>query len=142
MGWLLAWLLSARSMVVVGDCHMELGRDLCLDATGTWYIDYGMNVIYEGDTVYVDNKPIPAQQYSGPILQSAASVEQPAPPLPPPDPKQPGDWMPLGVFALAQEERGDPVMFFQLSINPDGVINGAFQSTLTGDSRPGRGEGG
>ena len=44
--------------------------------------------------------------------------------------------MPLGVFALAQEERGDPVMFFQLSINRDGVISGAFQSTLTGDSDP------
>jgi hypothetical protein len=90
-----------------------------------------MNVVYEGDTVYVDNKPVPAQQYSGPILEGAASIEQP-----PPDPKQPGDWMPLGVFALAQEERGDPVMFFQLSINRDGVISGAFQSTLTGDSRP------
>src|SRR4030095_4937752 len=29
-----------------------------------------------------------------------------------------GNW---GVFALAQEERGDPVMFFQLSINRDGI---------------------
>jgi hypothetical protein len=100
------------------------------------YIDYGMNVVYEGDTVYVDNKPVPAEQYNGPILESVASAEQPPPPLPPSEPKQPGDWMPLGVFALAQEERGDPVMFFQLSINRDGVISGAFQSTLTGDSRP------
>ena len=100
------------------------------------YIDYGMNVVYEGDTVYVDNKPVPAQQYSGPILEGAASIEQPPPPLPPPDPKQPGDWMPLDVFALAQEERGDPVMFFQLSINRDGIISGAFQSTITNDTRP------
>jgi hypothetical protein len=43
--------------------------------------------------------------------------------------------MPLGVFALAQEERGDPVMFFQLSINREGVISGAFQSTLTNESK-------
>ena len=91
------------------------------------YVDYGMNVVYEGDTVYVDNKPVLAEQYNGPILESAAAAEQPPPPLPPSDPKQPGDWMPLGVFALAQEERGDPVMFFQLSINRDGVISGAFQ---------------
>ena len=42
----------------------------------------------------------------------------------------------LEFSRLAQEERGDPVMFFQLSINRDGVINGAFQSTLTGDSHP------
>ena len=92
------------------------------------YIDYGMNVVYEGDTVYVDNKPVPAQQYSGPILEGAASIKQPPPPLPPPDPKQPGDWMPLGVFALAQEERGDPVMFFQLSINRDGIIAERFKA--------------
>ena len=43
--------------------------------------------------------------------------------------------MPLGVFALAQEERGDPVMFFQLSVNREGVITGAFQSTLTNESK-------
>jgi hypothetical protein len=44
--------------------------------------------------------------------------------------------MPLGVFALAQEDKGDPVMFFQLSINRDGIISGAFQSTITNDTRP------
>jgi hypothetical protein len=99
------------------------------------YTDYGMNVIYEGDTVYVDGKAMPTEQYDGPILKAAQAVEQPPPPLPPSDPKQPGDWMPLGVFALAQEERGDPVMFFQLSINREGVISGAFQSTLTNESK-------
>ena len=44
--------------------------------------------------------------------------------------------MPLGVFALAQEDRGDPVMFFQLSINRQGILSGAFQSTITNDTRP------
>jgi hypothetical protein len=39
------------------------------------------------------------------------------------------------VFALAQEQRGDPVMFFQLSINKAGTISGAFQSTLTNDTK-------
>jgi len=99
------------------------------------YTDYGMNVIYEGDTVYVDGKPVPAKQYDGPILEAAQTVEQPPPPTPPADPKQQADWMPLGVFALAQEERGDPVMFFQLSVNREGVISGAFQSTLSNDSK-------
>ncbi len=94
-----------------------------------------MNVIYEGDTVYVDGKPMPAEEYDGPIVEAAQTVAQPPPPLPPSDPKQQADWMPLGVFALAQEERGDPVMFFQLSINREGVITGAFQSTLTNESK-------
>jgi hypothetical protein len=44
--------------------------------------------------------------------------------------------MPLGVFALAQEDKGDPVMFFQLSINQHGVISGAYTSTITNDTRP------
>ncbi|HEY2798953.1 MAG TPA: mu-protocadherin-cell-suface protein [Chthoniobacterales bacterium] len=100
------------------------------------YTDYGMNVIYEDDTVYVDGKPVPADKYDGSLLEAAATVEQPAPPRPPTDPKQQGDWMPLGVFALAQEKSGDPVMFFQLSVNREGLISGAFRSTLTNDSKP------
>jgi hypothetical protein len=110
------------------------------------YIDYGMNVIYEGDTVYVDNQPVPASEYSYPMMEMAANVEQPPPPLPPappattqaaataPPPAQ--EWLPLGVFALAQEEKGDPVMFFQVSVNKAGIISGAFNSTISDDQRP------
>jgi hypothetical protein len=104
--------------------------------TDPTYVDYGANVMYEGDTVYVDNQPVAAEQYDKPILEAAANVKQPPPPLPPLDSNQPPEWMPLGVFALAQEERGDPVMFFQLSINRQGLISGAFQSTTTNDTRP------
>jgi hypothetical protein len=100
------------------------------------YTDYGVNVVYEGDTVYVDNQPFATEQYDKPMLEAAANVEQPPPPHPASDPNQLTEWMPLGVFALAQEERGDPVMFFQISINRQGIISGAFQSTITNDSRP------
>jgi hypothetical protein len=100
------------------------------------YVDYGVNVVFEEDTVYVDNQPVAAEQYEKPILDAATSVKQPPPPLPPSDPNQQSEWMPLGVFALAQEDRGDPVMFFQLSINRQGIISGAFQSTITNDTRP------
>ena len=107
------------------------------------YIDYGMNVIYEGETVYVDNQPIPAAQYTQPMIDLAVNVEQPPPPLPaaPAAAGQPAaapaeEWMPLGVFALAQEEKGDPIMFFQISVNRAGVISGAYNSTITDDQRP------
>jgi hypothetical protein len=100
------------------------------------YVDYGVNVIEDGDTVYVDGQAIPAEQYDKPILEAGANVKQPPPPLPPTDLNQASEWMPLGVFALAQEDRGDPVMFFQLSINQQGIISGAFQSTITNDNRP------
>jgi hypothetical protein len=86
------------------------------------YIDYGVNVIHEGETVYVDNEPIPARQYTQPMLELAVNVEQPPPPMPPPvapsavttgQPQaQPAkELLPLCVFALAQEEKGDPLCF-------------------------------
>jgi hypothetical protein len=99
------------------------------------YIDYGMNVIYEGDTVYVDNQPVPAAQYTQPMIDLAVNVEQPPPPTPAAE-GQKAEWLPLGVFALAQEEKGDPIMFVQLSVNKAGVVSGAYTSTLTDDQRP------
>jgi hypothetical protein len=98
------------------------------------YVDYGMNVVYEGETTYVNNNPVPTAQYTQPMVNLAVNVEQPPPPLPP-EPGQKAQWMPLGVFALAQQEKGDPIMFMQLSVNQDGLISGAYSSTLTDDNR-------
>ena len=100
------------------------------------YIDYGMTVVQEKETVYVDNKPVPAEQYNQPIMELATHVEQPPPPLPPAEQGQPAEWMPLGVFALAQEEKGEPVMFFQISVNREGIISGGYESKITGDKKP------
>ncbi len=99
------------------------------------YIDYGTTVVHEKEVVYVDNKPIPAAQYNEPVKKLAAEVEQPPPPLPPTEEEKPSEWMPLGVFALAQEEKGDPVMFFQISVNREGIISGAYESVLSGDQQ-------
>lgn len=100
------------------------------------YVDYGTTVVQEGETVYVDNKPVSAETYNKPIQELATTVEQPPPPMPPAEAGKPAEWMPLGVFALAQEEKGDPVMFFQISVNREGVISGGYQSVLTGDQKP------
>jgi hypothetical protein len=100
------------------------------------YIDYGTTVVQEGETVYVDNKPVPTEKYNEPVINLAVNVEQPPAPTPPAMPSQPAEWMPLGVFALAQEEKGDPVMFFQISISKDGKVSGGYESTLTGDKKP------
>jgi hypothetical protein len=35
-----------------------------------------------------------------------------------------------------QEKKGDPTMFFQISVNRAGVISGAYTSVITGDQRP------
>lgn len=108
------------------------------------YIDYGANVVYQGETVQVNGQSIPAQQYIQPIIELAVNVEQPPLPQPPPPPAPgaqtaapaPAEWMPLGVFALAQEEKGEPVMFFQISVNRDGIISGAYSNVLSKDEKP------
>jgi hypothetical protein len=102
------------------------------------YVDYGVNVIFEDDEdiVYIDNQPVPVVEYVEPVTNLAVNVETPPPPLPSGDGTAPEEWMPLGVFALAQEEKGDPVMFFQISVNRDGVISGGYSNTMTGDERP------
>jgi hypothetical protein len=43
----------------------------------------------------------------------------------------------MGVWALTQEEKGDAVMFLQISVSKEGIISGAYKNTLThGESLP------
>jgi hypothetical protein len=99
--------------------------------------DYGVNVAYQGDDVYVDGKrTASATEYSN---QAIALANEPAaqPPAPaPPEAGKQAEWLPLGVWALAQEEKGDAYMLFQLSIDKDGVVSGAYQNVLSGEKSP------
>jgi hypothetical protein len=99
--------------------------------------DYGVNVVYQGDDVYVDGKKTAtAEEFSQQAIALANEpAAQPPPPTPPESGQQP-EWLPLGVWALAQEEKGDAYMFFQLSIDKDGVVSGAYQNVLSGEKSP------
>jgi len=94
-------------------------------------------VVYQGDDVYVDGKrTASATEYSN---QAIALANEPAaqPPAPaPPEAGKQAEWLPLGVWALAQEEKGDAYMLFQLSIDKDGVVSGAYQNVLSGEKSP------
>lgn len=111
--------------------------------------DPGTTVIYEGDTIYIDGESAgSAEEYRDETLALAnPEVEDfpvPAPPetgaaenAPAEDPNKPqGDWLPVGVWALTQQEQGDATMFFQLSINREGIVAGAYKNILTGDEQP------
>lgn len=106
------------------------------------YYDHELTVIVEGDQVYQNGQaPVPAAEYRAEAIQLATAVDQP----PPPEPVamagltsqtvEPA-WIPLGVWALTQEEKGDAVMFFQISVNKEGVISGGYQNVMTGESKP------
>ena len=98
------------------------------------YYDYGVSTVYQGDTVYVDGKPAGSTKaYTEKAVTLANTVAETPPPTPA---KKEGseEWLPMGVWALTQEQKGDAVMFFQLSISKQGVISGAYKNTLTGGS--------
>ncbi len=104
-----------------------------------YYIDYGVTVIYEDETVYVNNEAQPAAEYSEPVLEMGTNVEQPPPPTPPQEGK-PEEWMSLGVYCIVEEEKGEPAYFFQFSVNREGIISGAYQNTISKDAKPVSGE--
>jgi hypothetical protein len=99
-----------------------------------YYYDYGVTTVYQGDTVYVDGKPAGSTKaYTEKAVALANSVAETPPPAPA---KKEGsdEWLPMGVWALTQEEKGDAVMFVQISISKEGIISGAYKNTLTGGS--------
>jgi hypothetical protein len=129
------WWWGAATAATVGTF---LAIDAIQDATYQPPVyDYGVNVVYQGDEVYVDGKPsATAKQDSQQAIALAnTAAEQPPPPTPPQQGQQP-EWLPLGVWALAQEEKGDAYMFFQLSIDKNGVVTGAYQNVLSGENAP------
>lgn len=95
----------------------------------------GGNVVIEGDYVYVDGEQYATTvEYADQAIAiadaGAEQIEQAT---------QSGEeieWMSLGVFALVDEEKGEPTMFFQLAVSKDGTIAGTYNNTSTEQSIP------
>jgi hypothetical protein len=99
------------------------------------YYDYGLNVIYQGKVVYLDGRAGSGETFRKGAV-ALASVDGTLPPPTPPEggDEAAGEWLPLGVWGLAQEEKGDPVMFLQLSLHTSGYISGAYTVAATGEN--------
>ena len=80
--------------------------------------DYGDNIYYEGDEVYVDGQAAATGEQYYDAVQYQAQEETTT--------QENEEWMPLGVFALAAEgeEKAERVM--QLAVNREGVIRGNY----------------
>jgi hypothetical protein len=89
------------------------------------YYDYGNNVTYEDNSVYVNGNSVgTAQQYydqAANIASTGASAQAPTD----------GDWLPLGVFALTQSDTAKSEVTIQLAVNKQGVIRGNYTDTAT-----------
>jgi len=89
------------------------------------YYDYGSNVVYEGDTVYVNGDSVGTQeQYAQQAITLADTGRQA-------QPTKEEEWLPLGVFAMVQGEQTDSNDLFQLAVNKEGVIRGNFYNVLS-----------
>ena len=97
--------------------------------------DYGTDIVMESNDVYVDGEQIDS---AADYRQQALALANPSDVPPPPAPIDAKDAsiIPLGVWALVQQEKGDAIMFYQLSMTREGLISGGYYNVLTGESAP------
>ena len=94
------------------------------------YYDYGSNVVYEGDTVYVNGDSVGTQQqYAEQAIAFADTGKQA-------QVSKDEEWLPLGVYAMTQGEQSDSNDLFQLAVNKEGIIRGNFYNVLSDTTVP------
>ena len=94
------------------------------------YYDYGSNVVYEGDTVYINGDSVGTQeQYASRPSPSPTRASRPRR-------AKEEEWLSLGVFAMVQGERTDSNDLFQLAVNKAGTIRGNYYNALGDTTLP------
>lgn len=97
------------------------------------YYDYGTNIVYQGDNVYIDGTDAgPAADYNQQAANIAAQGGQA-------DPPTTDKWQSLGVFALVQGDETTSNTIFQLAVNQQGIIRGNYYDALMDSSTPVKG---
>jgi len=87
--------------------------------------NYGTNVVYEDDGVYVQGRNVgSAQDYAD---QAAAIAEQGTAAAVGDD----DQWRPLGVYALARKEETSPSTFLSLAIDKAGLLRGTYYDAVS-----------
>lgn len=109
------------------------------DSLATWlacsnaqamYYDYGNNVVYQNDAVYVNGQSAgTSDQY----YQQAQSLATTGTQTQVADDAQ---WMSLGVFAMNHDEQAKPTMLVELAVNKDGIIRGNYTNTVADHTLP------
>ncbi len=108
-------------------------------AIGTWfpwtwakpyYYDYGTTIVYQDNAVYYgDQQVATAAQY-------AQQAETLADSVPADIDEEKVEWMPLGVFEIAQDGVGDSSMLMQLAVSKEGIIAGTYYNEISGKDVP------
>jgi hypothetical protein len=94
------------------------------------YYNYGENVVYQDDGVYIDGqKAANTDQFDqqADVLADAGRQAKAA---------KEGEWLSLGVFAMVQGEAKTSNHIFQLAVNKQGVIRGNYYDAVTDSTAP------
>jgi hypothetical protein len=91
--------------------------------------NYGTNVVYEGDSVYVNGQQAgTSQQYydqASSLASTGAMADAPAD----------GDWLPLGVFAFTKSDQQKSNITIQLAVNKEGIVRGNYTDSATNENQ-------
>jgi hypothetical protein len=98
--------------------------------TDPTYYDYGSNVVYEREYVYVNGDAVATQEEYGQQAASIADAGRQA------RASQSDEWLSLGVFAVIQNEQSSGNDLFQLAVNKSGVIRGTYYNALSDTTLP------
>jgi hypothetical protein len=102
-----------------------------------FYYDYGGNVIFESHVVYIEGQAVATEEdYTDQALQLAGTGETLLAGAPPAPDQIQAQWLPLGSWALTNEDQGDPTMFIQLAVNKQGVLMGTYYNATTDEAQP------
>src|SRR5262249_52026973 len=94
------------------------------------YYDYGTNVVYQGNTVYVNGDSVATQeQYTEQAVTIADTGRQA-------EASKEEEWLSLGVFAMVQGEQVNGNDLFQLAVNKAGTIRGNYYNALADTTLP------
>jgi hypothetical protein len=98
--------------------------------TKPYAYNYGTNVVYRDNYVYIND-----QQYAttDAYYQQAETI---AGNVPAEVEEEQIEWMPLGVFAIAEENATDSGMMVQLAVSKEGILAGTFYNSTTDSTRP------
>ena len=87
-------------------------------------------MVYRDNYVYVNDQQVAStQEYYQQADTIATNIPEDLEP-------EEVEWMPLGVFAIAEEGGVDSGMLIQLAVSKEGIIAGTFYNDLTDDGRP------
>jgi hypothetical protein len=128
--WRAAAWTTAGAAALWGAANWGTCATFCDYPSEPVYYDYGSNVVYEGDTVYVNGDSVGTQeQYAQQAITLADTGKQA-------EASKEEEWLPLGVFAMVQGEGTDSNDLFQLAVNKAGTIRGNFYNVLSDTTLP------